>query len=113
MSNETLTPTRGVAVKLDRTRYLRYSLAALKQLQIEGADKSLGQVLLLGLQKDDPTLTLEQVEDLVDLENLNTLFAPIKKATGGLIDLSKVFQGMVEDPQSPSPATGQEFGSAR
>lgn len=95
-------PTKGVAVELDRTRYLRYPLAVLKQLQSEGADKSLQQILLLGLQKDDPALTLEQLEDIVTLENMHVLFEPMRKATGGLIDLSRLFKGAQERPQTPA-----------
>lgn len=106
------TPTRGVAVDLDRTRYLRYPLSVLKSLQEEGADKSLGQILLLGLKKDDPELTIDQVEDMIDLENLDKLFAPVKKATGGLINLANVFKGMGAEPgpQTPSPATAEPSG---
>ena len=104
------TPTRGVAVDLDCRRYLRYPLKVLKSLQAEGAAASLGQILFLGLKTDDPELTLDFVESLIDLESLPTLFGPVKKATGGLIDLSRVFEDMVEkDPQPPAPA---EIGRA-
>ncbi len=113
MSNDSKpTPTRGVEVELDRKRYLRYPLSVLKSLQDEGADKSLGQILLLGLKKDDPNLTIEQVEDMIDLENLDKLFDPVKKATGGLINLANVFKGMGAQagPQTPSPATAEPSG---
>lgn len=98
-------PTRGVAVDLDKRRYLRYPLKVLRGLQAEGAAASLGQILFLGLKEDDPELKLEDVEALIDLENLPTLFEPVKKATGGLIDLTKVFEHMTKpDPQPPTPA---------
>src|SRR6266576_1006183 len=72
-------PTRGVAIELDgRTRYLRYPLTVLKALQSE-PNQSLGNILLLGLRAADPDLTLEQVEDMIDLEDLNILFAPGKE----------------------------------
>lgn len=103
-------PTRGVAVELDRTRYLRYPLAVLKQLQSDQTERTLGQILFIGLQKDDPDLTLERVEDLIDLENLHLLFAPVKRATGGLVDLSKLFKGTT-DPQPPPPAAGESGAS--
>ena len=113
MANAKPAPTRGVAVELDRTRYLRYTLGVLKRLQEHGADNSLGQILLLGLKSDDPALTVEQVEEMIDLENLHTLFDPVKRATGGLIDLSVVFKTMgSQDPQSPLPAAGQDSASA-
>jgi hypothetical protein len=105
-SDQKQTPTRGVAITLDKERFLRFPLGALKKLQ-EQKGTSLAQLLLLGLQKDDPALTLEQLEDLIDLENLHTLFGPVKKATGGLVDLSKIFPadekgpGAAPDPQSP------------
>lgn len=101
-------PTRGVPVELDKTRYLRFPLKALRALRTEDADKSLGQILLLGLQGDDPSLTLDQVEELIDLQNIATLFEPVKKATGGMIDLSKIFKtvGIEGDPQTPSPVAG-------
>ncbi len=105
-------PTRGVAIELDgRTRYLRYPLTVLKALQSE-PNQSLGNILLLGLRAADPDLTLEQVEDMIDLEDLNILFAPVKRATGGLIDLSKLFKFAVSltDPLIPPPAAGD--GSA-
>jgi len=106
-------PTRGVAIELDRTRYLRYPLKVLKQLQNE-PNRTLGDILLLGLQADDPALTIEQVEDMIDLENLNTLFAPVKRATGGLIDLSRLFKfaASLSDPLTPLPAAGPDASAS-
>lgn len=89
------TPTRGVAIELDRTRYLRYPLGVLNTMK--NGETTLGRLLFLGLQKDDPSLTLEQVEDMIDLENLRALFGPVKKATGGIVDLSKVFGDIDDD----------------
>lgn len=99
-------PTRGVQIELDKARYLRYPVGVLKQLRSD-SDLSLGAVLLLGLQADDPTLTLAQIEDLVDLENMHTLFEPMRRATGGLIDLTRLFKKAgLTDPQTPAPAPG-------
>lgn len=108
MSEAKPTPTRGVAVELDRTRYLRYPLSVLKKLQAEGSDRTLSQILLLGLKADDPELTIDKIEEMIDLENLKVLFDPVKKATGGMVDLSKIFKTMVDEqgPQTPAPAPG-------
>ena len=116
MSNDVKpTPTRGVAVQLDKQRFLRFPLSVLKSLQKQkdGEERSLGDILLMGLKADDPSLTLEQIDEMIDLENIKELFGPVKKATGGLIDLSKVFKGMDDaDPQTPSPATGQSSAAS-
>lgn len=82
------TPSRGVPVQLDRVRYLRYPLSALRKLGTE--EQQLGSVLHMGLVGDDPELTLDQVEDMIDLEVLPSLQGAIKKATAGLIDLSAI-----------------------
>ena len=109
MSNDSKpTPTRGVAVQLDKQRFLRFPLSVLKVLQKEGADRSLSDIMFMGLKADDPALTLAQVEEMIDLENLPALYEPVRKASGGLINLAKVFKDLVEqDPQLPSPATEQ------
>jgi hypothetical protein len=102
-----IVPTRGVAVELDRTRYFRFSLSVLRKLQSgESRDLSLGHFFLLGLQGDDPDLTLEKVEELIDLENVKELCEPLKRASGGLIDLSRLFPQMFPQTPPPSPANG-------
>lgn len=93
------TPTRGVEITLDKKRYLRYPLGVLNSMK--DGKTTLGQLLFLGLKRDDPELTLEQVEDMIDLENLKDLFEPVKKATGGIVNLTRVFGDMVEDEQDP------------
>lgn len=79
-----VTPTRGQVVTLDRERRLRFSLAALKHID---EDQSLANVLFQGLRHEDPELTLESVQELVTLDMMGDLHEPLKRATGGLIDL--------------------------
>ncbi len=78
------TPTKGYPVTLDRERRLRFSLGSLRKVQ---EDQSLGNVLFQGLRHEDPELTLEDVEELVTLDIIGELHEPLKKATGGLVDL--------------------------
>lgn len=86
------TPTRGVRIMtLDRERYLRYSFATRKKMladlggeerfkQLAGDDLPL--VLWYGLRHEDPELTVEQVEELIDLEHLNETVEVMLKALG-------------------------------
>jgi hypothetical protein len=83
-------PTKGVPVELDKTRHLRFPLSALHAI---AENPSLEHVLYLGLKHEDDTLTPESVGDLVGLDMLDSLQEPLKKATGGLVDLSAVFGG--------------------
>jgi hypothetical protein len=102
----TPTPTRGVPVKLDRERHLRYSMATLRKMrevfkpgELEGGvtDDKIVRVLWFGLRDDDPELTEAQIEDMVDMENLDPLMEALNKALGsrGSARLS---------PQPPPPA---------
>lgn len=86
------TPTRGVPIQLDRERHLRYSLKTLREMQealgastfATGLDQTaIGRVLWYGLRHEDPDLTVEAVEELVDLESLEDVMAAIVRATGG------------------------------
>ncbi len=98
-------PTKGVKVVLDRERYLRYPLSIVSDLDEIGklGAGALGRILHLGLKRDDPELTQEQVEDMVDLQMLRELVEPIKEATGGLVDMQKLYDavelGDVEEPE--------------
>jgi len=85
------TPTRGVPVQLDRERRLRYSLRAMRLIREEFGEAAvaagipadmLGKFLWHGLVHEDPSLTVEQVEELVDGENLEEMSNAILKAFG-------------------------------
>lgn len=83
-------PTRGVPVELDRTRYLRYSMATMAEIDEEfgGLSKAKGirasiKVITLGLKGDDPDITEEQVAELVDGQNLATVMEAVAEAFGG------------------------------
>lgn len=91
-------PTRGHAVTLDKERRLRFPLSALKQIE---DDSSLGRILYLGLKHEDEDLTQEYVEEMVSLDMLDDLKAPLKAATGGLIDLDRLFGGGSAEATNP------------
>lgn len=103
------TPTRGIPITLDRVRYLRYTLKTLRLIREEFGEKafgdgvsgdSLAKVLWLGFVADDPTLTIDRVEDLIDLERLDEVLAAVKQAMGNKAEVKLV------DPLAPPPATG-------
>lgn len=85
-------PTRGVPVMLDGVEYrLRYSLRTVRKIREElgatvlekgvtGAD--IGKMLWYGLVPGHPNLTLDDVEDAVDLEHLPELTEALGKAMG-------------------------------
>lgn len=103
------TPSRGVPVELDRTRYLRYPIGTLRKLfsEGEGSDEfHLGRLLHAGLVGDDPELTEEQVEDMIDLEHLSELQEPLLRATGKLLDLEKMFPVMFGKEEQTVLAVG-------
>lgn len=83
-------PTKGVPVELDKVRHFRFPLSVLRSIQGDG-DSSLENLLYLGLKHEDPDLTPEAVADMVSLDMLEQLKEPLKKATGGLIDLDALF----------------------
>lgn len=105
--SETPKPTRGVPIELDRTRYFRFPVKALKQFR-EQPETTLTHLLLVGLRGDDPDLTEEHLDDIIDLENLPKVAEAVKKATSGILDLGKMFkiEGVKADPPVPSPAAG-------
>ncbi len=82
------TPSRGVPVELDKTRFLRYSLKTHNQIRKEFGDDTnitgerLAKLLWYGLVGDDPNLTVEDVEELVDLEHLDAIVEAVSKAMG-------------------------------
>lgn len=108
------TPTKGTPVRLDRERHFRFPISALRALE---GDSSLEQLLFLGLKHEDPELTREQVGEIVSLDMLDQLKEPLKKATGGIIDLDKLFadagaqssQPEKKGAQTPTPES--ETGS--
>jgi len=88
------TPTRGVLVTLDRPRHIRYTLRALREIRTEfGEDAltrgvsadSVAKLLWFGLRHEDPDLTIEQVEEMVDLENLDEVMRAVGVATSGRV----------------------------
>lgn len=102
------TPTRGIPVVLGdgRERHLRYSLASLQEIdKTLGPQMSTGTVkgdhiatlLWFGLRWEDPELTPEQVGDLVDLENLETVVEAMGKALGNKAKVKFL------DPTPPAP----------
>lgn len=88
---------KGVLIVLEdgRERFLKYTLNSLRILEkdynvkIDKLDEDFSlekvQALLhVGLLKDDPTLTFEEVGDLVDMENINMVTKKLTEALGGL-----------------------------
>lgn len=89
---------------LDRERRLRYPLAVLRDLEGEA---DLARMLYAGLKHEDPDLTVEQVAEMVDLEMLEDLTEPLKRATGGMVDLSSVLGSVAEaDDETDEDAEG-------
>lgn len=89
----------NVILELDRPRNLRYGSKALKNIEkifnckitevkIDNLDiDTVTNLLHVGLQSDDPTLTLEQTEDLLDkyipfIEQLNKFTEAFNAAFG-------------------------------
>lgn len=111
----TPTPTRGVVVMLDKERRLRYTLGTMRKIREEfGADAvekgfatdELSRLFLYGLKHEDPKLTLEDVEEMVDGENLKTLTDAMVAAFGQknvdpLLAIPKATEGVADG--SPSP----------
>lgn len=93
--------SRGVKITLDRERRLRYPLGVLNDLQ---GDADLAKILYAGLKHEDPELTVEKVGELVDLEMLPELAEPLKKATGGMIDLSRLLDAAEPEEGKPRAA---------
>lgn len=93
MPEERTTPTRGVPVELDRTRHLRYSLGTVRKImeefEVDDPEKipldvtNLGKFLWYGLKHEDPDLTVEDVEEMVDMQNIVPLHEAVGEAMGG------------------------------
>lgn len=114
---QTPTPTRGIPVDLGdgKPYFLRYSLAARKRLiaQLGGEEKlknlsgdELGVVVLEGLKGSAPDLTLEQLEELIDMQNINGVVEAMAKAIG------MTGKAAVSGEASPAPAAAAGVGSA-
>jgi hypothetical protein len=111
---QTPTPTRGVPVELGgRTLYFRYTLGTLRKIRekfgataLESgvADEALAEVILMGLLGSDPTLTVDQIEDMIDLPTLPVVVEAMRKAMGDKAKASI-------HPQPPTPAAGEAGAS--
>lgn len=108
----TPTPTRGVPVLLDRERRFRYTLRTIREitkefgegaLSMELTGEKLAKVLWHGLKHEDPDLTVEQVEDAIDLENLHEVLDAMKKAMG---TKAKAALDAVETARGPLDGAG-------
>ncbi|MGL5692442.1 MAG: hypothetical protein ACRCXA_00070 [Peptostreptococcaceae bacterium] len=86
---------KGTLIKLDRNRYLKFNLNSIRvlekehniafdKLEEEFSMEAVQKILYVGLLKDDPTLTFEEVGELVDLENIQVVVDALGKAFGGL-----------------------------
>lgn len=98
-------PTKGVAVELDKERHLRYPLGTLREVS---ADADLVTVLYLGLKHEDGDLTPEQVGEMIDLEMLPELAEPLRKATGNLIDIDRMFYRNGVEPEGGAEGNATE-----
>jgi len=107
-------PTKGVPIMLDRQRYLRFTLKTLRKIREElGEDaltagvsgEKLAKVLCYGLQGDDPSLTPDQVEDIIDLSQMDDLVVALRKAMGQKATITV-------DPRTPAPAASADAQSA-
>ncbi len=111
-SGNTPTPTRGVKVMLDKERRLRFTLRTVEAIKAEfgeaalssglGGEK-LAKVLWYGLTHEDAELTVQQVEDMVDLENLTEVMAAMARAFGGKANV-KVDAASPQTPAAASPS---------
>jgi len=112
-NNDSPTPTRGIPVQLDRERHLRFTLRTLREIREEfGASvlasgfamEAIAKLLWYGLKHEDPDLSVEAVEDLVDMENLTTVIEAVTAATGGRIPTAADTQSPPVDAPAPAPA---------
>lgn len=99
-------PTRGIPLVLDgKTYHLRCSLATrrrlVEQFGEEGLSKlkgdAIGPIMLEFIKGSSPSMTLEVLEDLIDMENIEVAMEAMVKAMGN--KLAKVAVG------EASPAT--------
>jgi hypothetical protein len=110
----TPTPTRGVPILLDRERHIRFSMGTVRKLREELGENALEEgvavdmlprLMWYGLKHEDPELTVEQVEELVDLENLLDVMNVISQATGQRAKIEKA-----SDPQQPASKEESDAG---
>ena len=114
-----------VEVELDKKRHLQFTMGALRRAQtrlqeIHGDKVSIfkllspenkdqlgpDEIVVLfhqGLRKEDPNLTEEQVEDMIDVRQLDDLAEQLAVALGGKNDAKGKEGGGNADPLSPSP----------
>jgi hypothetical protein len=108
------TPTRGVPVELEgKTYYLRFSLAAMKSIVGDENEENffknmtiakLGPMLLAGLKASAPELTLEQLEEMIDLQNIAEITDALGKAVG------RPAKVKLSGEDSPAPEAAPEAG---
>lgn len=122
MTSSTPTPTRGVPITLDRPRRVRYPLGILRKMQDEMGAAFMGamqvekitKILWYGLIHEDPNLTEEQVDNMVDLENLSEVTAAVAKATGQRIqegDPPTAPADLSQTQNTPPSSAGSSNGS--
>lgn len=86
---------KGTLIKLDRNRYLKFNLNSIRilekehnisfdKLEEEFSMESVQKILYVGLLKDDPQLTFEEVGELVDMSNIQEVVDALVKSLGGL-----------------------------
>lgn len=86
---------KGTVIKLDRERYLKFTLNSVRMLEKEynisldkiDEDFSMEKIQMLlhvGLLKDDPELSFEEVGELVDMSNMKIVVEALTQALGGL-----------------------------
>jgi hypothetical protein len=114
MSAETPTPTRGVLLHLDKERRLRFSLKTMRELREEFGENtlatglsqdSIAKFLWHGLKHEDPELTIEQVEEIVDLEQLDEILDAVATATGKRGRLEEVKTAVAAVSDQPAPVS--------
>lgn len=105
-------PSPGIAITLDKVRHIRYSwktrremleaLGGEQELMTKLTGDKLCLILWYGLKWEDPELTLEQLEEIVDLEHFREIVDVMTKALGyktKLVSLSGE-----PNPQQAAPA---------
>lgn len=86
---------KGTLIKLDRNRYLKFNLNSIRilekehniafdKLEEELSIESVQKILYVGLLKDDPDLTFEEVGELVDMSNIKVVVEALAESLGGL-----------------------------
>ncbi|MGL6106130.1 hypothetical protein [Romboutsia sp.] len=91
---------KGTLIKLDRDRYLKFNLNSIRilekehnisfdKLEKEFSMESIQKILYVGLLKDDPTLTFEEVGELVDMSNIQVVVETLARSLGGLQQKTK------------------------